>query len=69
MKNISQMKLIGLILMLIPGIALIGAILYVLDMLKGNWTILEVVVVILSIPFGFLASFLLWLKALGIINF
>lgn len=69
MKNISKMKLIGLILMLFPVFALIGAILYVLDMLKGNWTILEVVVIIFSIPFGFLASFLLWLKALGIINF
>lgn len=69
MKNISTMKLIGLILLLIPGFSLFGAILYVMDMLKGNWTKLEVIVIILSIPFGFLASFLLWLKALGIVKF
>lgn len=69
MKNISTMKLIGLILLLFPVFSLFGAILYVMDMLKGNWTKLEVIVIILSIPFGILASFLLWLKALGIVKF
>ena len=68
MGQIEQKKLIALILMLIPFISIIGFVIYVLDMLKGNWSIIELIVCILTIPFGFFAAIFLWLNALGIIK-
>lgn len=66
--KIEKKKLIALVLMLIPFISLIGAIIYLIDMLKGNWSGLELIVVILTIPFGFFAGIFLWLNALGVIK-
>ncbi len=66
--KVQGTKLIALILMLIPVISIIGFILYVLDMLKGNWSVIELIVALLTIPFGFLAAIFLWLNALGIIK-
>lgn len=66
--KVQGTKLIALILMLIPIISIIGFILYVLDMLKGNWSVIELIVALLTIPFGFLAAIFLWLNALGIIK-
>ncbi len=68
MKSIQTKKLIALILMLFPIISIIGFIIYLLDMLKGNWSVIELVVAILTIPFGFLAGIFLWLNALGVIK-
>lgn len=68
MKNIEKRKLIALILMLFPIVSIVGFIIYVLDLLKGNWSVLELVVCILTIPFGFLAAIFLWLNALGVIS-
>lgn len=66
--KVQGTKLIALILMLFPVISIIGFILYVLDMLKGNWSVIELIVALLTIPFGFLAAIFLWLNALGIIK-
>ena len=66
--KVQGTKLIALILMLFPVISSIGFILYVLDMLKGNWSVIELIVALLTIPFGFLAAIFLWLNALGIIK-
>ncbi len=61
-------KLIALIILLFPVISIIGVIIYALDMLKGNWSYLELIVLILCIPFGLFAAIFLWLNALGIIK-
>lgn len=66
--KIQKNKLIALILMLIPLISIIGAIIYLVDMLKGNWSFLELIIVLLTIPFGFIAAIFLWLNALGVIK-
>lgn len=67
-KQISGLKLLSLILMLFPIISIIGVIIYAMDMLKGNWSIVELIVLILTIPFGLFAGIFIWLNALGIIN-
>ena len=54
--------------MLIPVISIIGVIIYVIDMLKGNYSMLEIILVILTIPFGVLAAIFLWLNALGVLK-
>lgn len=64
--GIDGLKLISLILMLFPFISIIGLILYLVGTKKTG---LELIVAILTIPFGFFAAIFLWLKALGIINF
>ncbi|MBR2022063.1 MAG: hypothetical protein IJ997_00055 [Mycoplasmataceae bacterium] len=66
--KIQKNKLIALILMLIPVISIIGVIIYVIDMLKGNYSMLEIILVILTIPFGVLAAIFLWLNALGVLK-
>lgn len=66
--KIQKNKLIALILMLIPVISIIGVIIYMIDMLKGNYSMLEIVLVILTIPFGFIAAIFLWLNALGVLK-
>lgn len=58
-------KILSLILMLIPGISLIGFIMY---FLSEKPTSVELIVCILTIPFGFFAAIFLWLNALKIIN-
>ena len=66
--KIQKNKLIALIFMLIPVISIIGVIIYVIDMLKGNYSMLEIILVILTIPFGFIAAIFLWLNALGVLK-
>lgn len=68
MKNVSTRKLIALILMLFPVISIIGLVLYIIEVGKANCSLLEIVLLILSIPFGIFASIFLWLNALGVIN-
>lgn len=67
-RRIETLKLIALILMLIPGVALIGFIIYLLEFLRGGMSVLELIIAILTIPFGFFAAIFLWLNALGIIK-
>lgn len=67
-KKINGIKLIALVLILFPIISIFGVIIYAIDMLKGNWTLVELIILILTIPFGFLAGIFLWLNALGVIN-
>ena len=66
--KIQKNKLIALIFMLIPVISIIGVIIYVIDMIKGNYSMLEIILVILTIPFGFIAAIFLWLNALGVLK-
>ena len=66
--KIQKNKLIALIFMLIPVISIIGVIIYMIDMLKGNYSMLEIILVILTIPFGVLAAIFLWLNALGVLK-
>ena len=66
--NIEKKKLIALILMLIPFISIIGFVIYVLDLIRGNYSLIELIVCVLTIPFGFFAAIFLWLNALGIIK-
>ena len=66
--KIQKNKLIALILMLVPIISIIGVIIYMIDMFKGNYSMLEILLVILTIPFGFLAAIFLWLNALGVLK-
>ncbi len=67
-KRLETNKLIALILLLFPVISIIGVILYAIDMIKGNLSFLELIVLILCIPFGFFAAIFLWLNALGILK-
>ncbi len=64
--NLKPMELLCLVLMLIPGLALVGFILYLLTC--GSARGLKLILMILSIPFGFLASIWLWLDAVGVIT-
>ncbi|MGL5519992.1 MAG: hypothetical protein ACRDBR_00975 [Metamycoplasmataceae bacterium] len=64
-NKIETKKLIALILMLFPLISIIGFVIYFLD---TKITGVELIVAILTIPFGFLAAIFLWLNALGIIS-
>ncbi|MBR2998998.1 MAG: hypothetical protein IKF44_01240 [Mycoplasmataceae bacterium] len=66
--KIQKNKLIALIFMLIPVISIIGVIIYVIDMIKGNYSMLEIILVILTIPFGVFAAIFLWLNALGVLK-
>lgn len=66
--KIQKNKLIALIFMLIPVISIIGVIIYMIDMLKGNYSMLEIILVILTIPFGVFAAIFLWLNALGVLK-
>ncbi len=61
----KPLKIISLVLMLFPIISIIGFILY---FLSEKPTGLEIVVAILTIPFGLFAGIFLWLNALGIIS-
>ncbi|MGL5358032.1 MAG: hypothetical protein ACRDA7_01510 [Metamycoplasmataceae bacterium] len=64
-NKLETKKLLALILMLFPIISIIGFLLYVLGTkISGR----ELIVAILTIPFGFLAAIFLWLNALGIIS-
>lgn len=67
-KRLEPKKLIALVLMLFPIISILGVIIYLVDMIKGNYSFLEIIIVILTIPFGFFASIFLWLNALGVIK-
>lgn len=66
-KEINQMELIALILMLFPVISIIGVIIYILNIGKPSG-IVKLILLILTIPFGFFAAIFLWLDALGIIS-
>ncbi len=61
----KPLKLLSLILMLLPFIAIIGFILYFLSEKPSGR---ELVICILTIPFGFFAGIFLWLNALGVIK-
>ncbi|MBD5422921.1 MAG: hypothetical protein HDR43_00230 [Mycoplasma sp.] len=67
-SKIETKKLVALILCLFPIISILGVIIYAMDMLKGNWSYMELIVLILTIPFGFIAAIFLWLNALGLIR-
>lgn len=66
--KVKGLELISLILMLIPGISIIGLLLYIFGcgLLQGS--VLKIIVAILTIPFGILAAIFLWLDAFGVIN-
>ncbi len=64
--KLRPMELISLVLMLIPGLALVGVILYFLTC--GGARGKKLIIMLLSILFGFIASIFLWLNALGVIN-
>lgn len=66
-KEINQMELIALILMLFPVISIIGVIIYILNIGKPSG-IVKLILLILTIPFGFFVAIFLWLDALGIIS-
>ena len=51
--NIKTIRLVALILMLFPLLALIGVILYLVDTAQGKVTKVELIFLILTIPFGF----------------
>ncbi|MGL4184028.1 MAG: hypothetical protein ACRCRP_02725 [Metamycoplasmataceae bacterium] len=64
-NKLETKKLLALILMLFPIISIIGFLLYILGTkITGK----ELIVAILTIPFGFLAGIFLWLNALGFIK-
>lgn len=54
--------------MLIPGVALIGFIIYVLLGTTRQASTLEIVLAILSIFLGFIPAIFLWLNAFNIIR-
>ncbi len=64
--SIRTNELIPLILMLVPGLALIGVILYFV--MCGGARGKKLIFMLLTIPFGFIAGIFLWLNALGIIT-
>lgn len=67
-KGMKPLKLVALILMLIPGISLIGVLIYLIGIGRNGMGVLELVLILLTIPFGFIAAIFLWLNAFGIIN-
>ena len=67
-RRIKPLKLTALILMLIPGVALIGFIIYILSVGLQKTSVLELILAILSIIFGFIPAIFLWLNALGVIR-
>lgn len=67
-KGMKPLKLVALILMLIPGVALIGVLIYLIGIGRSGMSVLELILIILTIPFGFFAAIFLWLNAFGIIN-
>ena len=67
-KGMKPLKLVALILMLIPGVALIGVLIYLIGIGRSGMSVLELILIILTIPFGLFAAIFLWLNAFGIIN-
>ena len=67
-KGMKPLKLVALILMLIPGVSLIGVLIYLIGIGRNGMGVLELVLILLTIPFGFIAAIFLWLNAFGIIN-
>lgn len=64
-SGVKGMELICLILMLIPGLGLIGFILYMIFCdAKG----IKLIIALLSCFVGFIASIFLWLDAFGVIS-
>ncbi|MGL4616777.1 MAG: hypothetical protein ACRCUM_00930 [Mycoplasmoidaceae bacterium] len=61
----KPLKIVSLILMLIPFVSLLGFILYFLSEKPSG---VELIICILTIPFGFFAGIFLWLNALGVIK-
>ncbi|MGL4647423.1 MAG: hypothetical protein ACRCVI_01720 [Mycoplasmoidaceae bacterium] len=61
----KPIKILALFLMLFPIISIAGIILYVMS---EKPTMLELIVCVLTIPFGLLAGIFLWLNAFGIIK-
>ncbi len=64
--SIRTNELIPLIIMLIPFLSLIGVILYFVKC--GGARGKKLIIMLLTIPLGFLAGIFLWLDALGIIT-
>lgn len=67
-SNVKPIKLVALILMLIPGVALIGFIIYVLLGTTRQASTVEIILAVLSIFLGFIPAIFLWLNAFGIIK-
>ncbi|MGL5640049.1 MAG: hypothetical protein ACRDCD_00085 [Mycoplasmoidaceae bacterium] len=61
----KPLKIVSLVLMLLPLVALLGFLLY---FLSEKPTGKELIICILTIPFGFFAGIFLWLNAFGIIK-
>ncbi len=64
--NLKPIELVSLVLMLIPGIALIGAVIYIVACGLPNGT--KLIIFILAALIGTIPAIFLWLDALGIIN-
>lgn len=62
----KPIKLLSLVLMLFPIISIIGFVLY---FVSEKPKFFELIVCLLTIPFGFFASIFLWLNAFGILKF
>lgn len=58
-KGMKPLKLVALILMLIPGISLIGVLIYLIGIGRNGMGVLELVLILLTIPFGFIAAIFL----------
>ncbi len=65
-RKLNTMEIVALILMLIPVLSIVGVILYILYCGKSRG--IKLLLLILSIPFGLLASIWLWLEAFGVIK-
>lgn len=61
----KPLKILSLVLMLIPLVSLFGFILYFLSEKPSGK---ELIICVLTIPFGFFAGIFLWLNALGILK-
>ncbi|MGL5591333.1 MAG: hypothetical protein ACRDCF_01175 [Mycoplasmoidaceae bacterium] len=61
----KPLKIVSLILMLLPLVSLLGFLLYFLSEKPSGK---ELIICILTIPFGFFAGIFLWLNAFGVIK-
>lgn len=66
--KIKKIELVSLILMLFPFVSIIGFLIYVIMCGAAKGSLIKLVVAILTIPFGLLASIFLWLDAFNVID-
>ena len=67
-SRIEPLKLTALILMLFPVLSIIGFIIYLVGIGVRGMSTLELIMIILTIPFFLFAAIFLWLTALGVIK-